>query len=154
MNLSQSEPTAEKSNRHRKLVRILTVAALLLLAIVLTLPGALRLLYRADAQVALGNAKVVRQALQAVGTKCYGQDTRFGDAASKGGVTEEVYREVLMLSKAPGDFWVLQLKKDGCTVERFLYQENEYTVYFQEDPVSYEVYREEQYIRTSVGGKE
>lgn len=154
MNMLQSKTTKEQSKRYDFAVRLMTVAALILLSIVLVLPVALRLLYRADAQVALGNAKVVRMALQAVGTECYGMDTEFGDATSEGGVTEAVYREVLMLSKAPGDFWVLQLGKDGCTVERFLYRENEYTVYYQEHPVSYQVYREENYIRTHMGDEE
>lgn len=139
----QTQPT-----KYRFAVRFLAVAVSVLFAIVLILPGALRLLYRADAQVALGNAKVVRQALQAVGTECYGSDTAFRDPAAVGGVTKEVYRKVLMDSKAPGDFWVLQFGKDGCTVEQFLYRENEYTVYYQKNPVSYEVYREENYINT------
>lgn len=154
MNQSQSDTTKKQLNKHRLFVRTTTVMVLVLLVIVLVLPGALRLLYRADAQVALGNAKVVRQALQAVGTKCYGSDMPFGDTASEGGVTEEVYREVLMQSKAPGEFWVLQFGEDGYTVEQFLYREHEYTVYYQENPVSYQVYREENYIKTRLDGEE
>lgn len=151
---TQSKTTPSKLNTHRLVVRITTVLVIILLAIVIIMPGALRLLYRADAQVALGNAKVVRLALQAVGTECYGQDTKFGDATSQGGVTEKVYRDVLMLSKAPGDFWVLQFGEDGCTVEKFIYREHEYTVYYQENPVSYRVYREESYIETHMDGEE
>lgn len=152
MNLPQSE--MKKLKKHSIIIKCMTVAVILLLAIVLTLPGVLQLLYRADAQVALGNAKVVRQALQAVGTECYGHNKKFGDAGSHGGVTEEVYREVLMQSKAPGEFYVLQLGEDGCSVERFLYREYDYTVYYQEHPVSYQVYREEHYITTHRDGEE
>lgn len=145
---SQSEQQNFKSKKRRTAVRVMTVTAVMLLSIVLILPGTLRLLYRADAQVALGNAKVVRLALQAAGTECYGLDTAFSDPFSRGGVTEAVYREVLMRSKAPGDFWVLQLGDDGYTVERFLYTEDEYQVYYQNEPLQYEVYRAENYIRT------
>lgn len=152
--MSESQSFSEQSNRHRIVVRVLTVAVIVLLTVVLVLPGALRLLYRADAQVALGNAKVVRQALQAVGTECYGLGTAFGDAASRGGVTEAVYREVLMNSKAPGDFWVLRFGEDGYTVRSFLYREDDYAVYFDSDPVSYRVYREERYIQTRIDVEE
>lgn len=154
MNTPQSQSTDNKSKKYRFAVRIMTVAVFILLTIVLVLPGVLQLLYRADAQVALGNAKVVRHALQAVGTECYGQDADFGDAASKGGVTEKVYKEVLMQSKVPGDFWVLQFGEDGFTVESFLYREHGYSVYYEENPVSYKVYREEDYIITHLDGEE
>ena len=61
----------------------------------------------ADAQVALGHAKSVRLALQVTGQECYGRSGTFFDASQEGGVAESIRTEVLNLSKAPGDFWVL-----------------------------------------------
>lgn len=146
MKLIRSDETIKTSITYQRAVRVLTVAIVVLLVVVTIIPGALHLLYRADAQVALGNAKLVRYALQTTGTEMYGMNTAFGDAASKGGVTEAVYQNVLLVSKVPGDFWVLQLGEDGYEVKSFLYRENEYLVFYQSDPESYRVCREDTYI--------
>ena len=130
--------------------RGLYTLVILLLVIVLVIPGALRLLYRADAQVALGHAKSVRLALQITGTEEYGRNGIFCDASHEGGVTESVWKDVLTLSKAPGDFWVLQVEEDGYTVKQFVYQEGEFTVWYQADPVSYTVYHNETMIEPDV----
>lgn len=124
-------------------VVVLTFILLLAVAIV---PGVLRILYRADAQVALGHAKSVRLALQITGTEGYGGNNAFCDASHEGGVTESVWKDVLTLSKAPGDFWVLQVGEDGYTVKQFVYQEGEFTVWYQSNPVSYTVYHNETMI--------
>ena len=126
--------------------RGLYTLVILLLVIVLVIPGALRLLYRADAQVALGHAKSVRLALQITGTEEYGRNGIFCDASHEGGVTESVWKDVLTLSKAPGDFWVLQVEEDGYTVKQFVYREGEFTVWYQSNPVSYTVYHNEPMI--------
>ncbi len=119
-----------------------------LLAIVLVVPGALRLVYRADAQVALGNAKSVRLALEVTGKECYGADKAFSDASHRGGVTDDVWKDVINLSKAPGGFWVLQVDEDGYTVRQFLYREDDFTVWYQADPKSYTVYRNDTMIES------
>ena len=49
---------------------LILILIIILLAIVTVIPGALRLLHRADAQVALGHAKSVRLALQVTGQEC------------------------------------------------------------------------------------
>ena len=121
----------------------LLILIIFLLAIVTVIPGALRLLHRADAQVALGHAKSVRLALQVTGKECYGGNDTFADASQEGGVTESVKEEVLMLSKAPGDFWVLKMSDDGYTVDKFIYREGEYTVWYTKKPRSYTVYHNE-----------
>lgn len=95
--------------KYRWIKSVLMILIIILLAIVTVIPGALRLLYRADAQVALGHAKSVRLALQVTGKESYGRNDTFTDASQEGGVTESVRKEVLMLSKAPGDFWVLHI---------------------------------------------
>ncbi len=117
-----------------------------LLALVLIIPASLRLMYRADAGVALGNAKSVRLALQVTGKECYGKDQTFSDASGQGGVTENVYRDVINLSKAPGEFWVLKLGRDGYTVDEFIYKEDEFTVWYQASPKTYTVYHDETMI--------
>lgn len=61
-------------------------------------------------------------------------------------VTQIKYRwikSVLNLSKAPGDFWVLQMAEDGYTVEKFVYREGDYTVWYTLEPKSYTVYYED-----------
>ena len=121
-------------------VVVLTFILLLAVAIV---PGVLRILYRADAQVALGHAKSVRLALQVTGQECYGRSGTFFDASKEGGVAESIWTEVLNLSKAPGDFWVLQMAEDGYTVEKFVYREGDYTVWYTLEPKSYTVYYED-----------
>ncbi len=58
----------------------------------------------------------------------------FFDASQEGGVAESIRTEVLNLSKAPGDFWVLQMAEDGYTVEKFVYREGDYTVWYTLEP--------------------
>ena len=113
-------------------VVVLTFILLLAVAVV---PGVLRILYRA---------------LQITGTEEYGRNGIFCDASHEGGVTESVWKDVLTLSKAPGDFWVLQVEEDGYTVKQFVYQEGEFTVWYQADPVSYTVYHNETMIEPDV----
>ena len=129
--------------KYRWIKSLLTILIIILLAIVTVIPGALRLLHRADAQVALGHAKSVRLALHVTGQECYGRSGTFFDASQEGGVTESIRTEVLNLSKAPGDFWVLQMAEDGYTVEKFVYREGDYTVWYTLDSKSYTVYYED-----------
>lgn len=90
-----------------------------------------------------GACKSVRLALQVTGQECYGRSGTFFDASQEGGVTESIRTEVLNLSKAPGDFWVLQMAEDGYTVEKFVYREGDYTVWYTLDSKSYTVYYED-----------
>lgn len=101
---------------------------------------------RADAQVALGNAKSLRIALDVASTEAYGAGRPFRDSSSQGGVAGEVWRKVLMDSKAPGDFWVLQTDESGYEVLRFLYQEGDFMVSYCKEPLTYEVYYQQTYI--------
>ena len=53
------------------------------------------------------------------------------------------------LSKAPGDFWVLQTDESGYKIQKFVYTEGEYTVWYDADGTSpYKVYHEETLIDT------
>lgn len=131
------------SIQYRILRMVLLVLVVILPAVVTVIPGVLRILYRADAQVALGHAKSVRLALQVTGQECYGRSGTFFDASKEGGVAESIWTEVLNLSKAPGDFWVLQMAEDGYTVEKFVYREGDYTVWYTLEPKSYTVYYED-----------
>ena len=140
--------------KHRWIKGLILILIIILLAIVTVIPGALRLLHRADAQVALGNAKSVRLALQVTGKESYGRNDTFTDASQEGGVTESVRKEVLMLSKAPGDFWVLKMSDDGYTLDKFLYCEGEYTVWYTRSLESYTVYRREQMTGSEIQEQE
>ena len=136
-------------NGKEKLIRqILTLAAIILLLIVAMAPGILQLMYRADAQVALGNAKTVRMALQSVATDMYGNGKSIYDSTCYGGVSDEVRQKVILLSKVPGDFWILQTDAMGFEVTGFIYQEGDFKVYYTKDPLVYSVYREQNFIRT------
>ena len=147
--------TSTKSKiKYRWIRLIMYLLLVILLAIVLVVPGVLRLIYRADSQVALGNAKSVRMAIQVAATERYGQNRIFSDASSQGGVAEDIYEEVLKLSKAPGDFWVLRMSEDGYTLEQFVYQEGEFTVWYESDPSSYRVYHEEQMTGAAAASEE
>lgn len=150
----RSDQTIKTKITYQRAVRVLTVAIVVLLVVVTVIPGALQLLYRADAQVALGNAKLVRYALQTTGTEMYGMNAAFGDAAQTGGVTEAVYENVLLVSKVPGDFWVLQLGEGGYEVKAFLYWEDEYLVYYDSGSGSYRVCRENTYIGSTSAGED
>lgn len=144
---TQSQSTT--TTKYRWIRSALNVLLILLLVIVLVIPGVLRLIYRADSQVALGNAKSVRIAFQVTGTERYGSNGPFGDASQKGGVASGLYEEIIKLSKVPGDFWVLQTDETGYQVLRFIYQEGEYTVWYDaDDPSPYKVYHEETMIDT------
>ncbi|WP_304965420.1 hypothetical protein [uncultured Oscillibacter sp.] len=133
------------------LSRFLAVLVLFLAILTASIPGVLTLMRRADAQVALGNAKSLRIALQVASTECYAAGRPFCDRTAEGGVTAEVWQQVLMDSKAPGDFWVLQTDESGYEVRRFLYQEGDFTVRYCKEPLTYEVYYQQSYIRTQSG---
>lgn len=117
----------------------LTVLCVVLLTVVCITAGVLAMMIRADANVALGNAKTVRIALQTTAAEAYGTGTPFSDPSHEGGVTEEVYQEVMLLSKAPGEFWVLQTAKEGYGVQRFVYTEGPFTVTYTAEPASWTV---------------
>lgn len=134
-----------------RLTRILSILVLLLAILTAAIPGALTLMRRADAQVALGNAKSLRMALQVAATECYAAGRPFQDSSGEGGVTEAVWTKVLMDSKVPGTFWVMQTDESGYEVERFLYQEGDFTVTYHKSPLTYEVYYQQPYVRTQYG---
>lgn len=140
--MTQQTNSKSTTTKYRWLKSMILILIILLLAIVTVIPGALRLLHRADAQVALGHAKSVRLALQVAGQESYGRNDTFFDASREGGVAEGIYAEVLNLSKVPGDFWVLQTAGDGYTVEKFVYREDDFTVWYTKEPRSYTVYYE------------
>ena len=56
-----------------------------------------------------GACKSVRLALQVTGQEMLWQEWYFSTLPREGGVAESIRTEVLNLSKAPGDFWVLQM---------------------------------------------
>lgn len=70
--------------KYRWIKSVLMILIIILLAIVTVIPGALRLLHRADAQVALGHAKSVRLVLQMTGKESYGGSRSFCDASREG----------------------------------------------------------------------
>lgn len=117
----------------------LTVVCVILLAVIAAAGSVLGLLYRADAHVALGNAKTVRMALYTASIEAYGENRPFMDSAHEGGVSEAVYNEVLTACKVPGDFWVLQTDKNGYTVQQMIYTEGDFTVTYTADPVTWSV---------------
>lgn len=106
-----------KKNIYRWIKKSLTFLTILLLTLFAGAPGVLRLVYRADAQVALGHAKSVRMAIQITGTEQYSKGKSFCDATQEGGVPEALYQKILNLSDAPGEFWVLQVGNDGYKVK-------------------------------------
>lgn len=135
-------------NKHSRARFALTVITILLAILVAGIPGALTVMRRADAQVALGNAKSLRIALQVASTECYAAGRPFCDISREGGVTEEVWRDVITDSRVPGDFWLLQMDASGYEVQRFYYQEGDFTVLYCKDPLTYEVYYRQSYIQT------
>lgn len=110
---------------YRWIKKFLTFFIILLLTLFAGAPGVLRLVYRADAQVALGHAKSVRMAIRITGTEQYSKGKGFCDATREGGVSEALYQEILNLSDAPGEFWVLQVGNDGYKVKQFVYRGDE-----------------------------
>lgn len=129
-------------------VKCLTAAIILLAVLTAAVPGILFIMRRADAQVALGNAKSLRLALQAASIEAYAAGRPFRDPSGNGGVTEEVWKKVITDSKASGDFWVLQTDKGGYEVWRFIYQEGDFTVTYCKEPLTYEVSYHSSYIQT------
>ncbi|NBI90237.1 hypothetical protein D3Z45_06510 [Lachnospiraceae bacterium] len=145
--LSNDQNYKEKS-KNRYLIRALSVIVLILAIVTASVPGILAIMRRADAQVALGNAKSLRLALQVASTEAYAAGRPFGDAAQTGGIAGESWRKVITDSKIPGDFWVLQTDESGYEVLRFLYQEGNFTVSYIKEPLAYQVYYQEAYIET------
>ena len=151
MNTPNTLPTARfysDKSFHRRLTRVLSAAVLILAIVTASVPGILAVMRRADAQVALGNAKSLRLALQTASSEAYAAGKPFGDASQTGGVTGEAWRQVITDSRIPGDFWVLQTDESGYEVLRFLYQEGDFTVSYTREPLTYEVYYRQTYIQT------
>lgn len=90
----------------------------------------------------------MRMAIQITGTEQYSKGKGFCDATQEGGVPEALYQKILNLSDAPGEFWVLQVGNDGYKVKQFVYREGNYTVWYQANPRSYQVYRGDEMIST------
>ncbi len=128
--------------------RVLEILIIVLLAIVAVIPGVLRIMYRADAQVALGNAKLVRTALEMTALEAYGESKPFCNLTCEGGITKEAYQNVLLTSRIPGDFFVTRVDESGYEVLEFFYREGEYLVICETNPISYEVLRTERCIDT------
>lgn len=133
-------------------LRAVTLLIILLTILLAGIPPALTLMRRADAQVALGNAKTIRLALQLASREAYGASLPFWSATDTGGVTKKVRNRVLTDTKTPGDFWVLQTDSAGYEVLRFLYQEGDFTVLYQKEPQSYQVFYNQTYIKTQASG--
>lgn len=140
-----------KKHIYRWIRKFLIILPILLLTLFAGVPGVLRLVYRADAQVALGHAKSVRMAIQITGAEQYSKGKGFCDATREGGVSEALYQKILNLSDAPGEFWVLQVGNDGYKVKQFVYREGNYTVWYQANPRSYQVYRGDDLHRENTG---
>ena len=82
--MTQQHESKFNQIKYRWIKSLLTILIIILLAIVTVIPGALRLLHRADAQVALGHAKSVRLVLQMTGRETYGESRSFCDASREG----------------------------------------------------------------------
>ena len=74
INTSNIKKTAPK-----RITGLLTATVLILAVLVAAVPGTLVIMRRADAQVALGNAKSLRVALQVASTEAYGAGRPFGE---------------------------------------------------------------------------
>lgn len=146
--MNTNHPNIQTKSKYSRAQFALTVITILLAILVAGIPGALAIMRRADAQVALGNAKSLRIALQTASTECYAAGRPLCDTAGQGGVTEEVWKEVITDSKVPGDFWVLQTDEGGYEIQRFYYREGDFTVLYCKEPLTYEVYYQQSYIRT------
>ncbi len=143
-----NKPPLPHPTKHRWVITTVSVITIVLAILVAAIPSALFIMRRADAQVVLGNAKSLRLALQVAATECYAAGDPFQDTSCEGGVTETVWTRVITDSKVPGDFWVLQTDERGYEVIRFFYQEGDFTVMYCKEPLTYEVYYQESYIRT------
>ena len=149
--MTNNQPTSQTNNstpKPNRLIRYLSILVLVLAVVTAAVPGILVIMRRADAQVALGNAKSLRIALDVASTEAYGAGRPFRNVSLEGGVAEEVWRKVIMDSKVPGDFWVLQTDESGYEVLRFLYREGDFTVSYSKEPLTYEVYYQQTYIQT------
>lgn len=140
----QQHESKVTQTKYRWIKSVLTILIIILLAIVTVIPGALLTFTsgrRSSGSGACKNRCGWRS--QVTGQECYGRSGTFFDASQEGGVAESIRTEVLNLSKAPGDFWVLQMAEDGYTVEKFVYREGDYTVWYTLEPKSYTVYYED-----------
>lgn len=122
-------------------LRVLSVLVVVLACLLVVIPGTLRLMHRAEANAAIGNAKVVRTALRATALEGYGLDTDFTDTTAIGGVNSKEYTKIIEMSEVPGSFQVLQISEDRTDVLRFYYIEGPYIVFFDANPSTYKVYR-------------
>lgn len=143
-----NERKQNRKKKYAKVIRWLSIVTIILLAVVASIPGVMRVMYRADAQVALGHAKSLRTAFEIASTEAYGNGTTYFDASCEGGVKESTYVDILDTTKIPGDFWVTQVSKDRHYVTQFVYQEGEFTVWYTSEPKKFEVYHNDTYIET------
>ena len=105
--------------KYRWIRFILTTLTVIMLAIVTVVPGVLRLMYRADSQVALGHAKSVRMALQVIATEQYGRREVLCDASQEGGIANGLYEEIITLKKECVDLFTGEKKEGNVTLKPF-----------------------------------
>ncbi len=111
----------------------LTVAIVILLTAIVLAFGTLTMMYKADARVALGNAKSLRLALQLAGTEAYATGEPFADPSQEGGVSENIRIQAYTNAKVPGEFWLLQTG-EANRVLLLRYTEGPFTVTYSPDP--------------------
>lgn len=144
--------TGRQSNIRDRVLRVVLITLVVVLAVLLVLwPGLTELIYRADARVALSNARSLNTALRVTALTEYGSNNGFCDFTQEGGLTESAYSSALSLSHAPGTFQVLRVSEDGYTVESFVYFEGEFTVWYSGSDSSYTVYHEDTMLTETAG---
>ena len=83
LNDQPTTQTYNKTEKNKRSVKFLSVLVLILAVLTAAVPGTLTIMRRADAQVALGNAKSLRIALQVASTEAYGAGRPFRSASQE-----------------------------------------------------------------------
>ena len=106
--------------------RLLLLLLCLSLCALLIPPAAAGWTRRAEARVALRNAKNVKLACFVVAAEQRAKNRPFSDQAGPYGFAEGVEEQILLLAHAPGEVWLLRAGEDPYEVAELRYREFEY----------------------------
>lgn len=98
-----------------------------------------QLSHNAQAQEALAEARNVKVAAVMVAMDRFAYGLPFADQTQKFGLDEAAYREIMLLSKVPGDLYLLRTDSAGYAILAFRYVSYEYNVIYEAEANAWQV---------------
>lgn len=152
LNLAEDRTKSEERPvaKPKKVKRSLKEKILITILLVVTVVGLSVLAYKMidfriymDGQLVLGQARVIRIALENQKYQYYAEDKTIGDQTTASGLKPNVLRDIQELYNYKGELRVTQCSKDGLSAVQLFYTEGNYTAVYNanaEDGNYWDVY--------------